>query len=285
MGANGDDRFSSRRRVASLKRRHAAALQIQADVQGDGGMGEGADGDAVDAGLGDGADGGEVDAAGGFQGGGRGQARADAHDFSRDFADALARTFARAGNCVPAGAGGVAEGDGLAHGGEIHVVQEDGVDAADLEDFAKLVQRVYLDLNEAGGGLGSTQCDDLAECIGQFGEGNGGEVVVLDQQAVIEAHAMVQPAAATDGVLFQQAVAGGGFAGVIDAGSCALDGIDEATGLGGDAGEALDEIEDDALSGKQRTERAGDQGQGATLLVGIGAFEGFQGLALDRLDR
>src|SRR5687768_13153264 len=72
-------------------------LDFKADIEGGGGMGDGAYRDALDAGEGDGADGVEGDAAGGFE-------------------ERLA--FA---------AGSVAHGDCAFHAGAVHVVQEDHV--------------------------------------------------------------------------------------------------------------------------------------------------------------
>ena len=80
-------------------------FDFEADIEGGGGVGDGADGDAVDAGQGDRADGFERDAAGGFEGD---------------------RLFA----------GLVAEFDGDLHAGAVHVVQQDDVDAIDLQHFA-----------------------------------------------------------------------------------------------------------------------------------------------------
>jgi len=101
-------------------------------------------------------------------------------------------------------AGLVAEGDGLLHAGAIHVVEQDDVDAVDLEHFAELVKRVDLDLDEARDFLGTAAGDDRREVRGQIAQGLAGDVVVLDQQAVVEADAVVEPPAAADGVLVER---------------------------------------------------------------------------------
>ena len=63
---------------------------------------------------------------------------------------------------------------------------------------------------------------------------------------------MVNAAAAADGVFFEGAPAGGGFARVDDAGRGGGEGVGVAAGEGGDAGEALDEVERGTLGGEQR---------------------------------
>src|SRR5688500_11435259 len=126
-------------------------FDVESDIQGGGGVGEGADGDAVYARLGDRSDGLQGDAARGFQ--------------------------LDAGLCGRL----VAHGDGHFHSGAVHVVEEDDVDGFDLEDLLELLEVIDLDLDEAGGVFGAALVDDGLEEGGELADGDGGEVVVLDQ--------------------------------------------------------------------------------------------------------
>ena len=62
-----------------------------------------------------------------------------------------------------------------------------------------------------------------------------GDVIVFDEDAVLQIEAVIDAAAAADGVFIEHAEAGDGFAGVEDLGFCAGDGFDELVGEGGDA--------------------------------------------------
>jgi hypothetical protein len=84
------------------------------------------------------------------------------------------------------------------------------------------------------------------------GDAAGGhDVVFLDQDAVIEAEAVVGAAAAGDGVFLRQAQAGQGLAGVDDACAGAGHGVDVEARDGGGGREQLQEIEGGALGGEQ----------------------------------
>jgi hypothetical protein len=63
-------------------------------------------------------------------------------------------------------------------------------------------------------------------------------------------------------LFFEQAKAGGGFAGIEDADAGAFDSADVARGQGGDAGEPLEEVEGDAFAGEERARRTFDVGDG-----------------------
>ena len=114
--------------------------------------------------------------------------------------------------------------------------------------------------------------------------GDVGEVVVLDEQAVVQADAVVVAAAGADGVFVEQAEAGDGLARVVDLGSGALDAADEAVGEGGDAGDALEEVEDDALGGEQGAHGAADAEQRRRGAVAVAAFDDLHVEAGDQLD-
>ncbi len=149
-----------------------------AEVDGDGGVGEGADGDEVDPGEGVVADGLEVHVAGGLDG-----------DVGQGGADLLDRLF---------------------DGGGGHVVEQDGLGAAG-DGLVELDLAADLDLHDLAG---------LAAGEG-VGEGGGkasaeGDVVVLDEDAVLQVEAVIDAAAAADGVLVEGAEAGDGLAGVED---------------------------------------------------------------------
>ena len=83
-------------------------------------------------------------------------------------------------------------------------------------------------------------------------------MVVFYQHHIEEAEAMVEGAAAGDGIFFQPAPAGCGFARVEDTGVCWANGLDKTGGQGGDAREALDEIQGHPFGGEDRPGRAGD---------------------------
>ena len=85
-----------------------------------------------------------------------------------------------------------------------------------------------------------------------------GDVVLLDQDRVVEAHAVVHPAAGADRGLLERAQQRRRLAGVEDHGAPALRPrrLDEAGGQGRDAGEVAEQVERDALAGEQAARRA-----------------------------
>ncbi len=94
-----------------------------------------------------------------------------------------------------------------------------------------------------------------------------GDVVVLDQDAVLQVEAVVEAAAAADGVFIERAQAGDGLAGVEDFGLRLHggDGADVLVGERGDAGHALHQVEDDALGGEDAGGVGADDGDGLAL--------------------
>src|SRR6188768_959852 len=94
-------------------------FNLKTDVKGGCGMGDGTDGDAVNAGLGDRAD--------GFQ----------CH---------TARSL-QLDPAIPPDR--IAQAHGLLHVWAVHVVKQDDADALDLQDFAKLFETVDFDLYQA----------------------------------------------------------------------------------------------------------------------------------------
>ena len=193
-------------------------------------MSEGADGDTVDAGEGDGADGFEGDTAGGFQG---------------EFGFFV---------------GSISQIDGHFHARAVHVVEEYGVDAIDFEDFAELLEVVDFDLDKPLRGFSAAGVNDWLKFCGEFAQRVGGQMVVFDEQAVIQAHAVVMPPTGEDGVFVEEAQTGHGFAGVEDLSGGALDAADKFLREGGDAAHALEKIQDHALGGEERARwvRAGE---------------------------
>jgi len=83
-------------------------------------------------------------------------------------------------------------------------------------------------------------------------------VVVLDQEAVVQAETMVDAAAATHGVFLQRAQAGDGLARVEDFALRTGDGIDETARLRGHARQLLEEVQRAALRRENRPGRAAD---------------------------
>ena len=81
------------------------------------------------------------------------------------------------------------------------------------------------------------------------------EVVVLDENAVVEAEAMVRPAARAHGVFLDRAQAGKRLADVDDARLRATHGLDDPRGGRGDAAHVADKVERDALGREQAARR------------------------------
>ena len=101
--------------------------------------------------------------------------------------------------------------------------------------------------------------DDFAQ--GFRADGAGRQMVVFNQNAVGQIQAVVPAAAHADAVLVQKAMAGGGFAGVHNAGAGAGHGGHIAAGGGGDAAHPLHKVEGGAFrpqDGRRRAPHAGD---------------------------
>ncbi|HUF08230.1 MAG TPA: hypothetical protein VMO47_02840, partial [Rhodothermales bacterium] len=81
------------------------------------------------------------------------------------------------------------------------------------------------------------------------------DVVVLDQEHVVEAVAVVPSTPGGHGVLVEMAETGRGLAGVVDPGLRPPYGVDVSARRGGDARGALEEVQRGALAGEQRHDR------------------------------
>ena len=128
---------------------------------------------------------------------------------------------------------------------DAHVVEQQEVGAG-AERVGDLVEVAALDLDREIGLGPARAVDGLGEAAGQ------GDVVLLDQDRVVEAHAVVAPAARRDRGLLQLAQPRRRLAGVEDAGAGPGDRLDEARGEGGDAREVAEEVERGPLGGEQR---------------------------------
>ena len=142
-----------------------------------------------------------------------------------------------------------------------HVVEQDGVGVAG-DGLLEFDGRADFDLDDlAGLAAGERAGEDGGQAAAER------DVVVLDEDSVLQVEAVVDAAAAADGVLIQRAQAGDGLAGVEDfgLGFGGGDGADEFVGEGGDAGHALHEVEDDALGGEDAGGVGADDGDGLAL--------------------
>ena len=101
------------------------------------------------------------------------------------------------------------------------------------------------------------------------GVGQGGQVVVFDEDPIVQPHAMVDSAPAAHGVFLESPPPGRGFAGVQDAGAGALQKADVAGGGRGDAGEALHEIQGHPFCREQGPRGADDFEQGGAGWAGL----------------
>jgi hypothetical protein len=95
-------------------------------------------------------------------------------------------------------------------------------------------------------------------------------MVLLDENRVVQTHAVVFTAAAAHGVFLRGAQARQGFAGVEDDGARTGHGLHVTTGDGGGAGQGLQEIERRALAGKQGARRAFERAQHLVGAHGLG---------------
>ena len=124
-----------------------------------------------------------------------------------------------------------------------HVVEQQDVGAG-LERGADVVERLALDLDRhavalcAAHGLGDAAAEP--------------QVVVLDQDAVVQAEAMVRAAAAAHGELLQRAQARRRLARVEDRRAGAGDGVDVPARQRRDTGQPPEQVQRGALAGQQR---------------------------------
>ncbi len=183
------------------------------------------------------------------EGAGGGEVEAKAGEFGEGFERDAAAGFRE-------GAAGD-EGDGFFELSGSEVIEEDDVGAGG-EDGGDLRESIDLDFDgEIGGGFFGAG-DGGGEIVERAEEG---EVVVLEHDAVEEAEAVIPAATAGDGVFFQHAPAGGGLARIEKAGAGLAEGGGVAAGLRGDAGEALEEVEGDAFGGEEDAGIAGEGGE------------------------
>ena len=114
------------------------------------------------------------------------------------------------------------QGDRLVHRLEGHVVEHDHVGAG-RQGLADLEEAGRLDLDpEPGAGLGTGAAHGLGDVADEV------EVVVLDQDHVGQADAVVRAAPELHGVLLEEAQAGRRLARVEDLGLGAGDGVDDS---------------------------------------------------------
>src|SRR5262249_40358734 len=145
---------------------------IERDIERGRGVRERADADAVHAGFGDGSDVGKRDAAGGFQ-----------------------------KNPVILVTLRVAAHYSLGKFAWGHVVQHDNI-RRERECFVKLLEVLHLDFDRNRWSIPASSFNSCSNRRRFFFE--GGQMVVLDKDAVIEAYPMIVAPALTDGVFFEQ---------------------------------------------------------------------------------
>ena len=95
-------------------------------------------------------------------------------------------------------------------------------------------------------------------CIGRGDPTRAGDMVVLDHRSVEEAHAMVDPATAANGVLLQCPQARKRLSGVADHGAGSGKCRDPPCSLGGNPREMAEQVERTSLGGEQQAGRGGD---------------------------
>src|SRR3989338_8433635 len=138
-----------------------------------------------------------------------------------------------------------------------HVVEQDRVGAG-LQGLAELGFVAHFGLDELAGAVlfaGAAHC--LAHAAGKA------RVVFFDEPGVKQAEAVVRAAADAHGVALEQAQAGSGLAGVAQLRFRSLQAGDVAAGEGGDAAQALQEVERGALAAQERAGVAPHLGQHA----------------------
>jgi len=135
--------------------------------------------------------------------------------------------------------------DCAAHGVEIEIIEQDQLRTG-RQRFVELVQRFHLDLHaHAVAGQPERRFQHRCDAAGR------GDVVFLDQDAVVEPDALVLSAARAHRVFFGQAQAGQRLAGVEDGGARAGDGCDVRPGRRRHGRQGLQEIQRRPLGGEQ----------------------------------
>ena len=134
-----------------------------------------------------------------------------------------------------------------------HVVEQHRRDAA-VERLVELLERVDLDLH------GKTPAEARAHPADRDRDRTGdSDVVVLDQDRVVQPGAVIDAAAAGDGVLLEQAQARRRLASVLDGDARAPDRVHHRRRRRRDAGQAAEQVEHHALAGQQRARAAREQ--------------------------
>ncbi len=130
----------------------------------------------------------------------------------------------------------IAHPDGGNHVLYREIIEQDDINADDVEQLLELVEIVYFNLGKRWfGWQGFDVIEHLEDVVGETIDGNAHEVVVLDEDGIVKSEAVVLSASAADGVFFEEAPTGDCFAGVVDFGLGVGDGVDELAGEGGDA--------------------------------------------------
>ena len=165
--------------------------------------------------------------------------------------------------------------------GDGEVVEQEG-GGAGVKRFAGLLDVGDFDLDGGGGaGVFEGGVDGVGD------RADGGDVVVFEQDAGGEGVAVVEAAAAADGIAFGGAEAGGGFARVEDLGVAAGGGGGHGGGgEGGRAGETLEPVEGGALGAEEVEEVAADGGEHVACGdgVAVGAMRGDFDVGIERLE-
>src|ERR1035437_3132692 len=130
-------------------------------------------------------------------------------------------------------------------GGEVIQQQMGG---AALQGLVEFLAGADFDLDGESAMAGALEC--VAHAAGRR------DVVVLDQDGIVEAHAVVHHAPGRGGCLFESTQSGRGLAGIEDLAARTFDGGGVEARGGGHAAEALQEVEGNALAGE---EGAGDR--------------------------
>ena len=133
--------------------------------------------------------------------------------------------------------------------GDREVVEQDEI-GAERQRLLELLERVDLDLDLGDvARRGARPLDRRADAAGE------GDVVVLDQDRVVEAEAVVGAAADAHRVLLEGAQARRRLAGAGDARAVRRDRPRQVAGRGGDAAQAAEQVERHALAGEERAGR------------------------------
>lgn len=161
---------------------------------------------------------------------------------------------------------------GLFELGEVHVVEQNEIDAGQGEKVGELFQCGGLELHSHARVLGVDLVDGLLK---PFQIAAGSQVIVFDHHRVVKAHAMVDAAAGEDGFFFDQPPAGRGFAGVPDFDGIRFDRLHVEIGHGGDAGQTLEKVQRGPFCGKNGAGAAFDFNEGIARLEALASGEGW----------